>query len=140
MTHLALSVRIERWPIAGSFAISRGAKTEAVVVVAELSDGSHRGRGECVPYARYGETVEGVAAAIEAMAADISRGLDRERLQSAMPGGAARNALDCAFCDLAAKRAAAPSSRPYGLGSTVDSDQAESVDSTRCKSDVGVGL
>ena len=102
MTPLALSVRVERWPIAGSFAISRGAKTEAVVVVAELSDGAHRGRGECVPYARYGETVEGVAAAIAAMAADIARGLDRERLQSAMAGGAARNALDCAFWDLAA--------------------------------------
>src|SRR2546426_6692971 len=106
MSPLALSVRVERWPIAGSFAISRGAKTEAVVVVAELSDGSHRGRGECVPYARYGETVEGVAAAIEAMAPDIARGLDRERLQSAMAGGAARNALDCAFWGLAAQRAA----------------------------------
>src|SRR2546427_11909513 len=102
---LPLSVRVERWPIAGSFAISRGAKTEAVVVVAELSDGSHRGRGECVPYARYGETVEGVAAAIEAMEPEIARGLDRDRLQSAMPPGGARNALDCAFWDLAAKRA-----------------------------------
>src|SRR5712691_4910396 len=115
MTGLALSVRVERWPIAGSFAISRGAKTEAVVVVAELSDGSHRGRGECVPYARYGETVEGVAAAIEAMAPDIARGLDRERLQSAMAGGAARNALDCAFWDLAAKRAARPVHELLGL-------------------------
>src|SRR5262252_4944983 len=115
MTPLALSVRVERWPIAGSFAISRGAKTEAVVVVAELSDGSHRGRGECVPYARYGETVEGVAAAIEAMAADISRGLDRERLQSAMEPGAVRNALDCAFWDLAAKRAARPVHELLGL-------------------------
>ena len=108
MTPLALSVRVERWPIAGSFAISRGAKTEAVVVVAELSDGIHRGRGECVPYARYGETVEGVAGAIAAMAADIARGLDRERLQSAMAAGAARNALDCALWDLAAKRARQP--------------------------------
>jgi L-alanine-DL-glutamate epimerase-like enolase superfamily enzyme len=115
MTPLALSVHVERWPIAGSFAISRGAKTEAVVVVAELSDSSHRGRGECVPYARYGETVEGVAAAIEAMAADISRGLDRERLQSAMEPGAARNALDCAFWDLAAKRAAKPVHELLGL-------------------------
>jgi L-alanine-DL-glutamate epimerase-like enolase superfamily enzyme len=115
MSPLALSVRVERWPIAGSFAISRGAKTEAVVVVAELSDGSHRGRGECVPYARYGETVEGVAAAIEAMAPDIARGLDRERLQSAMAGGAARNALDCAFWDLAAKRAARPVHELLGL-------------------------
>ena len=53
-----LTTRAERWPIAGTFTISRGAKTEAAVVVAELSDGPHRGRGECVPYARYGETVE----------------------------------------------------------------------------------
>src|SRR5262249_50953725 len=115
MTPLALSVRVERWPIAGSFAISRGAKTEAVVVVAELSDGTHRGRGECVPYARYGETVEGVAAAIEAMASDIARGMDRDRLQSAMPPGAARNALDCAFWDLAAKRAGRPVHELIGL-------------------------
>jgi L-Ala-D/L-Glu epimerase / N-acetyl-D-glutamate racemase len=108
MRPLALAVRVERWPIAGSFAISRGAKTEAIVVVAELTDGNFRGRGECVPYARYGETVERVAAAIEAAGDHIARGLDRERLQSAMAPGAARNALDCAFWDLAAKRARRP--------------------------------
>jgi L-Ala-D/L-Glu epimerase / N-acetyl-D-glutamate racemase len=101
---LTLAARVERWPIAGSFTISRGAKTEAVVVVAELSDGSHHGRGECVPYARYGETVERVAAAIETMADPIANGLDRERLQTAMAAGAARNALDCAFWDLAARQ------------------------------------
>src|SRR6266851_6658636 len=112
---ISLTVRIERWPIAGSFAISRGAKTEAVVVVAELFDGTHRGRGECVPYARYGETVEGVAAAIEAMGADIANGLDRRRLQTAMAAGAARNALDCAFWDLAAKRAGRPAYALAGL-------------------------
>ena len=115
MNPLALSVRVERWPIAGSFTISRGAKTEAVVVVAELADGTHRGRGECVPYARYGETVEGVTAAIEAMRADIARGLDREALQSAMLAGAARNAIDCAFWDLAAKRAQCPVHELIGL-------------------------
>jgi L-alanine-DL-glutamate epimerase-like enolase superfamily enzyme len=104
----SLSVHIERWPIAGAFAISRGAKTEAVVVVAELRHGDHLGRGECVPYARYGETVEGVARAIAAMEAQIGRGLDREELQRAMPPGAARNALDCAFWDLAAKRSGRP--------------------------------
>jgi len=104
----SLSVRIERWPIAGSFTISRGAKTEAVVVVAELFDGTHRGRGECVPYARYGETVEGVVVAIEALAAEVAGGLDRMRLQSVMVPGAARNALDCAFWDLEAKRAGRP--------------------------------
>ena len=105
---LSLSVRVERWPIAGAFAISRGSRTEAVVVVVELSDGTHRGRGECVPYARYGETVAQVAAAIEAMAADLAHGLDRDDLQQAMAAGAARNALDCAFWDLAAKRAGRP--------------------------------
>jgi L-Ala-D/L-Glu epimerase len=115
MSPLSLSVHIERWPIAGAFTISRGAKTEAVVVVAELSDGRHRGRGECVPYARYGETVEGVAAAIEAMGEAIASGLDRERLQRAMPAGAARNALDCAFWDLAAKRADRPVHELIGL-------------------------
>jgi L-Ala-D/L-Glu epimerase len=74
------------------------------VVVAELSDGRNRGRGECVPYARYGETLEAVAATINAMAAPLARGLDRAALQAAMPAGAARNALDCALWDLAAKQ------------------------------------
>ena len=64
---IALTVHLERWRIAGSFAIARGAKTEANVLVAELADGRHRGRGECVPYARYGESIGGVAAVIEAM-------------------------------------------------------------------------
>src|SRR5437867_140788 len=64
---IALSVHVEHWPIAGAFAIARGAKAQAQVVVAELAHGRCRGSGECVPYARYGETVEGVAAAIEAM-------------------------------------------------------------------------
>ena len=102
---ITLTTRAERWPIAGTFTISRGAKTEAAVVVAELSDGTHRGRGECVPYARYGETVESVIAAIEAMRPEIARGLDRAGLQQAMAAGAARNALDCALWDLEAKRA-----------------------------------
>ncbi|MFY9895896.1 MAG: N-acetyl-D-Glu racemase DgcA [Xanthobacteraceae bacterium] len=102
---MELSVRIERWPLAGVFAISRGSKTEAVVVVAELSDGTHRGRGESVPYARYGETPDGIVAAIEAERPLLRRGLDRGALQRAMPAGAARNALDCAYWDVNAKRA-----------------------------------
>jgi L-alanine-DL-glutamate epimerase-like enolase superfamily enzyme len=112
---LLLVVRVERWPIAGAFTISRGAKTEAVVVVAELSDGRCRGRGECVPYPRYGETVEGVAQAIEAMSASIAAGIDRAALQQAMPPGAARNALDCAFWDLAAKQTGRPVHALAGL-------------------------
>jgi L-Ala-D/L-Glu epimerase / N-acetyl-D-glutamate racemase len=105
---LFLSVRSERWPIAGSFAISRGSKSEAVVVVAELSDGFHCGRGECVPYARYGETVDGVMAAISAMSRAVAEGLDPAGLRETMPAGAARNALDCALWDFAAKRAGLP--------------------------------
>src|SRR5690348_3413059 len=99
---LSLTVTAEKWLIAGDFRISRGSKTEAAVVVAELSDGKERGRGECVPYARYGESIEGVTAAIESMRDALARGLDRAALQRAMPPGAARNALDCAFWDLEA--------------------------------------
>src|SRR3981081_4695822 len=92
----SLQVATERWPIAGAFTISRGSKTEAEVVVAEVNDGLFRGRGECVPYGRYGETAAGVAAAISTLAPAIARGLDRAGLQSALPAGAARNARDCA--------------------------------------------
>jgi L-alanine-DL-glutamate epimerase-like enolase superfamily enzyme len=98
-----LVASIERWPIAGSFTISRGAKTEAVTVVAEISHGGHIGRGECVPYPRYGETPEATLAALQAMQEPVRQGLDREVLQTAMPPGAARNALDCALLDLEAK-------------------------------------
>ncbi|HKS62234.1 MAG TPA: N-acetyl-D-Glu racemase DgcA [Xanthobacteraceae bacterium] len=105
---VALTVRTERWPIAGSFTIARGAKTEAAVVVAEIADGAVTGRGECVPYARYRETVEGVTAAIEGMRHALAGGLDRAALQSAMPAGAARNALDCAFWDFEAKASGKP--------------------------------
>jgi L-alanine-DL-glutamate epimerase-like enolase superfamily enzyme len=100
---LQLSVAAERWPIAGTFSISRGSKSEAVVVVAELTDGAHRGRGECTPYARYGESVASVIAQIEALRPQLAAGLTREGLQNAMPPGAARNALDCALWDLNAK-------------------------------------
>jgi L-alanine-DL-glutamate epimerase-like enolase superfamily enzyme len=112
---LSLTVRTERWPIAGSFTISRGAKTEAVVVVAELNDGRHRGRGECVPYARYNETVASVTAALQAIAGELAKDLDRAGLQQAMPAGAARNALDCAFWDLEAKRSGRPVHELAGL-------------------------
>src|SRR3979411_397412 len=98
-----LAARIERWPIAGSFTISRGAKTEAVTVVAEVSRGGLTGRGECVPYPRYGETPEATLAALQSMQEPLSGGLDRQALQAAMGPGAARNALDCALLDLEAK-------------------------------------
>lgn len=100
-----LTARIERWPISGSFTISRGAKTEAVVVVAEIGDGNVTGRGECVPYSRYGETPEAVADAIGSLGKAVEQGLDRAALERELPPGAARNALDCALWDLKAKKA-----------------------------------
>jgi L-alanine-DL-glutamate epimerase-like enolase superfamily enzyme len=101
---LELTVACETWPLRGAFTISRGSKTTAEVVVAELNDGVFSGRGECVPYARYGESVEGVVAVLEGIGEAVASGLDRLGLQSALPAGAARNALDCAFWDLEAKR------------------------------------
>jgi L-alanine-DL-glutamate epimerase-like enolase superfamily enzyme len=110
-----LTISIETWPIAGQFTISRGAKTEARVVVAELSQNGLLGRGECVPYARYGESPENVAATLEHMVQSVADGLTRDDLQRAMPAGAARNALDCAYWDLAAKRAGQPAWALAGL-------------------------
>jgi L-Ala-D/L-Glu epimerase len=110
-----MRVTVERFPIAGAFTIARGSKTEAVVVVAEVVVNGYRGRGECVPYARYGETVEGVGAAIEAMAGAVAAGLDREGVAMAMPAGAARNALDCALWDLEAKRRHLPAWELAGI-------------------------
>jgi L-alanine-DL-glutamate epimerase-like enolase superfamily enzyme len=112
---MELSVRIERWPLASAFTISRGSKTEAVVVTVELCAGGCRGRGECVPYARYAETPEAVVAAIETMRTALRGGLERAALQAAMPAGAARNALDCALWDLAAKQAACPAYELAGV-------------------------
>ena len=110
-----LSIAVERFPIAGKFTISRGAKTEAVVVVATIADGLHVGRGECVPYGRYGESVESVCAAIESARAAIEAGCDRAALQNLSPAGAARNALDCALWDFDAKRLGARAFQMAGL-------------------------
>ncbi len=110
-----LTVAVERFPIAGRFVISRGAKTQAVVVTATLGEGGRIGRGECVPYARYGESVESVTEAIESLRAQICAGMDRAALQQALPPGAARNALDCALWDLEAKRSGLPVFRRAGF-------------------------
>lgn len=105
---LDLVARAESFPLAQAFTISRGTKTSAEVVVAELTDGRHRGRGECVPYARYGETVAGVIADLEATRPALDEALDPAALRALLPAGAARNALDCALWDLMAKRAGRP--------------------------------
>ena len=103
-----LSVTVERFPLAASFTISRGTKTEAVVVRCEIEDEYGRGHGECVPYARYGETVENVQAAIEGVRAAVEGGASRETIQTLLPAGAARNAVDCALWDLACKLTGQP--------------------------------
>jgi len=98
---MQLEASIEVFPLAQVFAISRGARTEAHVVRAVLTDGEITAHGECVPYARYGETLESVVAQLEG----VKDPFDHKGLEDALPGGAARNALDCALWDLASKKA-----------------------------------
>ncbi|WP_064705154.1 N-acetyl-D-Glu racemase DgcA [Rhizobium bangladeshense] len=99
-----LDIQMNSFPIAGTFTISRGAKTEAEVVTCTATEEGAQGHGECVPYRRYGETMESVFAQIEAARPLVESGISRDDLLSAMPSGAARNAVDCALWDLEAKR------------------------------------
>ncbi|MCP4384167.1 MAG: dipeptide epimerase [Hyphomicrobiales bacterium] len=99
----SLEVAVENWPLASPFAISRGTKTSATVVVVTIRDGIACGRGESLPYGRYDETPETALAAIETAREPLTQGADRKQLQSLMPPGAARNAIDCALWDLEAK-------------------------------------
>ncbi|MBX5150502.1 dipeptide epimerase [Rhizobium lentis] len=99
-----LDIQMNSFPIAGTFTISRGAKTKAEVISCEVTEEGAQGHGECVPYRRYGETMESVLAQIEAARPLIESGISRDDLLSAMPPGAARNAVDCALWDLEAKR------------------------------------
>ncbi|MEM1129736.1 MAG: N-acetyl-D-Glu racemase DgcA [Pseudomonadota bacterium] len=96
---VALTVSRDQFRLAEAFTISRGTKTAADVLTVTATDGTHEGHGECVPYARYGETLDNVTAQI----AGLPAGLDRAALQEALPPGAARNAVDCALWDLEAK-------------------------------------
>ncbi len=99
-----ITARQEVWPIAGSFVIARGAKTEAKVIVVELAQDGFSGRGESVPYGRYGETIDSVLAQIDQVSDAVAAGMDRTKLMDILPAGAARNAIDCALWDLEAKR------------------------------------
>ena len=94
----------ERWAIARPFTIARGSKNTARVVVATVTAGVFQGRGECVPYPRYGQSVAGVVAQINA----FSGPFERNALLAAMPAGPARNAIDCALWDLEAKKSGEP--------------------------------
>ena len=113
---MKVGASIERWPIARPFTIARGTKTSADVVVATIDDGERCGRGECVPYGRFGESVAQVAAAINA----FNGPFDRQALLAAMPAGAARNAIDCALWDLESQRAKQPVWQLAGLPRPVD--------------------
>ncbi|RKF13916.1 dipeptide epimerase [Roseovarius spongiae] len=97
---MKIEITKDTFALAQVFTISRGSRTQAEVLTVRVTDGAHVGRGECVPYARYGETLESVTAQIESVALPV----DRATLQAALPAGAARNALDCALSDLEAKR------------------------------------
>ncbi len=98
---MRISVSRDVFRLAQVFTISRGSRTEAKVLTVRVSDGVSEGWGECVPYARYGETLESVTAEINGLPAQF----DRAELQGLLPAGAARNAVDCALWDLEAKRA-----------------------------------
>jgi len=124
---MKVSVEIEAWPLARPFAISRGVKTKADVVVVRITDGTHTGQGECVPYPRYNETVEGVAADIDALSSAISNGLDRVGLQDALHAGAARNALDNALWDLKSKQAGKRAWELAGIDAPVPYITAETI-------------
>lgn len=110
-----LTVAHESWPIAGSFTISRGSKTQADVVVVTLTEDGVTGRGECVPYPRYDETVPQAMAALEAARNPIEAGLSRAEIAGHVAPKAAQNALDCALWDLEAKRAGKPVWQLAGL-------------------------
>ncbi len=92
------------WPMRGTFRISRGARTETPTVIAEVEEDGAIGKAECVPYPRYGESSDSVLAEIESVRPAIEGGMSIAALQDAVPAGAARNALDCALWDLAAKQ------------------------------------
>jgi len=121
------------FPLADAFTISRGSRTEARVVSVSISDGEHSGRGECVPYARYGESIDGVIDTILEIADGLD--LDRDRLQQRLPAGAARNAVDCALWDLQAKRsgrrayqlAGLPEPQPVQTAFTISLDTPEAM-------------
>jgi L-Ala-D/L-Glu epimerase len=111
-----LTVSRRAWALARPLTTAHGVETTVDVVVAEISDVESRGRGECVPLRRFGESIDSVVAALEAMKGAVFSGLTRDTLQHAMPPGAARNALDCAFWDIDAKRAYRSVAELAGLG------------------------
>lgn len=122
-----LTVTVQSWPLARPFAISRGVKTAADVVVVEIFENGVRGWAECVPYPRYDETTGSVIAQIEAVRREIEGDIQPATLQGLMPAGAARNAVDCALWDLRAKEAHVPVAALCGLGALKPEITAETI-------------
>ena len=131
------TVTPDTFRLAQTFTIARGSRTEARVLTARITRGGVTGRGECVPYARYGETLETVTAQIAGLPADVTR----DALQDALPAGAARNAVDCALWDLAAKQAGRrvwdlaglPAPRPMMTAYTLSLDTPEKMRAAAAK-------
>ena len=111
MDRIDITVQRDSFKLAQVFTISRGSRTQADVITVVMRQGSYSGRGECVPYARYGETADSVEAQIKSLPAAFSRA----ELQNLLPAGAARNAVDCAYWDLEAKQAGKPVWQLAGL-------------------------
>lgn len=109
-----LTAVVERWPVAGAFTISRGAKTHVDVLLCTLEGGGVQGRGEATAIYYHGESAEGCAALLRDYA-DAGHPLDRKSVNALMPRGAARNALDCALWDWEARRTGMPVWRLAGL-------------------------
>lgn len=128
---MKIEVSRDVFRLAQVFTISRGSRTEAKVLTVHISDGDYTGWGECVPYARYDETLDSVTAQIGTLPAD----LDRVALYDLLPAGAARNAVDCALWDLEAKRAGRrvweiaglPAPKPEITAYTLSLDTAEQM-------------
>lgn len=131
----------ESWPLRTAFVISRGARTEARVVVVEVSAGGATGIGECTPYPRYGESVESVLAEISSMLSFLRQGLTRSKLQEIMPAGAARNAIDCALADWERTKSGAAKTGPAWLPTVqtlVIAEPQAMAEAARAAADSGV--
>ncbi len=131
-----LSIQHRSFPLSAPFRISRGVKNTAEVVTVHLHQGGNVGRGESVPYARYGESVESVMNQMEPLRESLTAGMGRDELQMRLPPGAARNALDAALWDLGAQlervpvsaQLAQPSRAPLTTARTVSLDTPENME------------
>jgi L-Ala-D/L-Glu epimerase len=113
-----LRAQHDRFALSRPFRIARGEKSFADVIRVTLSEGAAEGRGEGVPYPRYGESVESALAAVEKARAAVEAGADRAALLSLMPPGAARNAIDCALWDLEARQSGTDVADLPGMAAT----------------------